>query len=66
MRTAEGTAAMPSWHNLDYVGTIPITAVLYSNTLAQIRGTVHHIWLPGATKNKKLNKIIDHNKAYNQ
>ena len=48
------------------VGTIPTPAVLYSNMLAQIRSMMHHIWLPGATKNKKLNKIIDNNKAYNQ
>ena len=45
---------------MEAVGTIPITAVLYSNMLAQIRGTVHHIWLPGATKNKKLKKYIEY------
>ena len=29
------------------VGTTPTPAVLYSNTLAQIRSSVHHIRLPG-------------------
>ena len=30
------------------MGTIPIPVVLYSNTLAQIRSMMHHIWLLGA------------------
>ena len=55
------------------VGTIPIPAVLYSTTLAQIRSIVHHIWLPGAKyayivghlgKNEAAQKFHVTEKAY--
>ena len=55
------------------MGTVHIPAVLYSNTLAQIRSMVHHIWLPVVkcefivghlAKNEAVQKFHVTEKAY--